>query len=80
MYGFYDPMLQVHVLEHSQMGFGVHDFAASFAPGGNMQAMGVCQTLNPGEKIMKRFQFSNAGRKPWPKNMQIEIIVSGRKN
>ena len=42
MFGFYDPMLQVHVLEHNSLGFGQNDFAATFAPGGNMQAMGVC--------------------------------------
>ena len=54
MFGFYDPMLQVHVLEHNSLGFG-QEISATFAPGGNMQAMGVCQNLKPGDKFMKRF-------------------------
>ena len=55
MFGFYDPMLQVHVLEHNSDAFGHPEISATFAPGGNMQAMGVCQMLNPGDKFMKRF-------------------------
>ncbi len=78
MQAFYDPMQQVQILEHNLPFNG--EICATFAPGGNMQAMGVCQKLIPGSMFLKRFQFVNSGRKPWPHSMQLEVIVNGKKN